>query len=178
MHEPWNVESQEIVFENRWWKIRKDVVRLPDGSTYDYFVNEGVDGAIVVPVGADGRIYLQRMYKHGAREAVLEFPMGRVDPGETPAQTAARELREETGLGGDLESLGTYYIFPSSSQSHITLFVARNAAQVAPPADDPKEQGEAVWVTPAELRGILTRGELASLLQVGAGYRALEALGL
>lgn len=176
MHEPWKVESREIVFENRWWKIRKDVVRLPDGSSYDYFVNEGVDGVVVVPVASDGRFLLQRIYKHGAGAVVLEFPMGRVDPGETPEQTAARELREETGCAAALEKLGEFWTFPTSSNNRLTVFLGRDTRTVAEPDDNPKEQAELLWVTADELRGMLTRGDLASLMQTGAGYRALEAL--
>lgn len=178
MHEPWKIESTETAFKNRWWNIRKDVVRLPDGSTYDYFVNDGVDGVVVVPVFTDGRFMIQRIYKHGAGEAILEFPIGRVDAGETPEQTAARELREETGYAADLEQLGSYWTFPTSSSNRMTLFLGRNAKKVSEPDDNPKEQAELMWVTTEELRGMLSRGELASLLQMGAGYRALVALGV
>ncbi|TAK05742.1 NUDIX hydrolase [Patescibacteria group bacterium] len=178
MHEPWKVESTETAFQNRWWHIRKDVVRLPDGSSYEYFVNDGVDGVVVVPVAADGRFMIQRIYKHGVRQAVLEFPMGRMEKGEAPEQTAARELKEETGFAADLELLGAYWIFPTSSSNRITLFLGRNATKAGEAENDPKEQAELIWVTADELRGMLERGELASLLQMGAGYRALEALGV
>ncbi len=178
MHEPWKVESRETVFKNLWWNIRKDVVRLPDGSAYEYFVNDGVDGVVVVPVAADGRLMLQRIYKHGVAEAVLEFTMGRIDAGEIPAQAAARELREETGYAADLEQLGSYWTFPTSSSARMTLFIGRDAKKVGEPDNNPKEQAELLWVTAEELRGMLRRGELASLLQMGAGYRVLDALGL
>lgn len=178
MHEPWKVESRETVFKNPWWNIRKDVVRLPDGSSYEYFVNDGVNGVVVVPVSDDGRIMLQRIYKHGVGEAVIEFPIGRVDAGETSEQTAARELREETGYAADLEQLGSYWTFPTSSSNRMTLFLGRNAKKVGEPDNNPKEQAELRWVTADELRGMLRRGELASLLQMGAGYRALEVLGV
>lgn len=178
MHELWKIESQEVVFENRWWKIRKDVVRLPDGSTYEYFINEGPDGVIVVPVGADGRFFLQRMYKHGARSGVLEFPMGRIDGDETPADAAARELKEETGLAGTLELLGSRWVFPSSSQSTFHVFLCRDAVKVSEPDDNPKEVGEPQWVTADELRALLRDGKLASLVQDGVAYRALDVMGV
>lgn len=178
MHDPWKIESQDTAFQNRWWHITKDVVRLPDGSTYEYFINHGPDGVIVVPVAADGRVFLQRMYKHGAREAVLEFPMGRMDEGEMPAQAAARELKEETGLAGTLEPMGSRWVFPSSSASTFHVFLCRNAAQVVEPEDNPKEVGEPMWVTADELHGLLRDGKLASLVQDGVAYRALDVLGL
>ncbi len=177
MPESWKTESREVVFENRWWKIRKDVVRLPDGSTREYFVNEGVDGAIVVPVDAEGRIFLQRMYKHGAGEAVLEFPMGRTEAGEEPMQAAARELKEETGLAGELVRIGSHWVFPSSASTRFHVYLARDAKQVAEPEDNPAEMGEPQWVSATELRALLRDGRLGSLVQAGVGYLALETLG-
>lgn len=178
MHQPWKIESQEIAFENRWWKIRKDVVRLPDGSTREYFVNEGTDGVIVVPVRGDGRVYLHRMYKHGAGEAVLEFPMGRMEAGETPEHAAARELLEETGLAGDMEPLGSNWIFPSSASRKFHMFIVRAARTVAPPQNNPSEIAEPMWVAPQELRALLRDGKLASLVQDGVAYRALDVMGI
>lgn len=175
---PWKTESREVVFENRWWKIRKDVVRLPDGSTREYFVNEGVDGVIVVPVDPEGRLFLQRMYKHGAGEAVLEFPMGRTEAGEEPMQAAARELMEETGLAATLEPIGSHWIFPSSASTKFHVFLARDATQAAGPEENPAEMGEPQWVSAEELRALLRDGKLGSLVQAGVGYLALEKLGL
>jgi 8-oxo-dGTP pyrophosphatase MutT (NUDIX family) len=52
--------------------------------------------AVIVPV---------RRAAGGKR--VLALPKGHVDPGETPEQAALREVREETGMTGELvEQLG------------------------------------------------------------------------
>jgi 8-oxo-dGTP pyrophosphatase MutT (NUDIX family) len=43
----------------------------------------------------------------GKRAGVWALPKGLVDPGESPAETAVREVREETGVDGRLvEKLG------------------------------------------------------------------------
>jgi 8-oxo-dGTP pyrophosphatase MutT (NUDIX family) len=56
----------------------------------------------------DGRVALIVPTRRAAGgRKVLTLPKGHVDPGETPAQAAARELREETGMTGELvEQLG------------------------------------------------------------------------
>lgn len=57
----------------------------------------------------------------------LEAPAGIIDPGETPAQTAVRELHEETGIRveeSDLIEVATYYPSVGGSTETVTAFFA------------------------------------------------------
>jgi len=54
-----------------------------------------------------GRIMLAAIRPRGKKEGVWALPKGNIDPGESPAETAVREVREETGIEGRLvEKLG------------------------------------------------------------------------
>jgi 8-oxo-dGTP pyrophosphatase MutT (NUDIX family) len=54
-----------------------------------------------------GRPMVAAIRPNGKREGVWALPKGNIDPGETAAETAVREVREETGVEGRLvEKLG------------------------------------------------------------------------
>ncbi len=63
----------------------------------------------VVPVGDDGRVLLLR--RTAARGGFWQQVTGRVEAGETPDETARRELREETGADAEPVPLGYRHAF-------------------------------------------------------------------
>lgn len=75
---------------------------------------------------ADGPdIVLQKQYRPPLGKRVIEFPAGLVDKGETPEETAVRELREETGyIGVVKESTGVMWngmfisVVPTQEEEH------------------------------------------------------------
>lgn len=58
--------------------------------------------AIICRLIPSGRLILVRQYRPPVDGMVIEFPAGLVNPGESPEETAVRELREETGYRGKL----------------------------------------------------------------------------
>ena len=77
--------------------MRRDRVQLPDGSLAqrEHIVHPGA--VMVVPLLDDGRLVVERQWRHPLARVMLEFPAGKLEPGEAPFSCAVRELAEETG---------------------------------------------------------------------------------
>src|SRR5437867_7235818 len=89
--------SSKAIYEGKVFGIRRDEVIEPSGVRAIREVITHPGSVVVLPVLPDGRILLIRQYRHATRQYLWELVAGRMDPGETPRQAAARELIEETG---------------------------------------------------------------------------------
>ncbi|WP_424136188.1 NUDIX domain-containing protein [Roseomonas chloroacetimidivorans] len=91
--------STRLAYENPWTRVREDIIRRADGSEGLYGVVERSDFVVVVPI-QDGRVTLVEQFRYPVQRRMWEFVMGMWEtrPGTDPAQIAAGELREETGL--------------------------------------------------------------------------------
>ncbi|GAA3613136.1 NUDIX hydrolase [Kineosporia mesophila] len=106
----------------------------------------GVSAVVV----RDGAVLLgRRLGAHG--EGTWSFPGGKVDPGENPGVTAARELAEETGLRAVRVSpiLWTSDVFADAGLHYITLHHLVEA-EGEPQVMEPEKAQEWVWWPDAE----------------------------
>jgi ADP-ribose pyrophosphatase len=89
--------STEEAFEGRLLKVRRDIVRLHDGSqAWREFILH--PGAVWVLAFVDPQtILLERQFRYPKRRHFIELPAGKLDAGEDPLACAKRELIEECG---------------------------------------------------------------------------------
>ncbi|WP_422010619.1 NUDIX domain-containing protein [Reyranella sp.] len=96
---PWTVLSAEDVYENPWIRVTHHEVLTPAGTPGLYGLVHYRNLAIgVVPVDAEGHTYLVGQYRFPLDAYSWEIPEGGGAQGVDPLDSAARELREETGL--------------------------------------------------------------------------------
>lgn len=182
-NKPWQTLSYSQVLDTPYLKIRCEQVAVPDGPVIpDYYIIENRGWVGIVPLTADGRFLINKQYKHGIGEVVLEFPAGGIDVGEedTPQQTARRELMEETGYSyddNDVEFLAHMLANPTSARTRIWWYLARNVRKTGTQKPDPVEVIENLLVTPQELLQLIHEGRFAVQGQISAAYLALERLG-
>lgn len=87
----------DLVYEGSFLRVQRDEVRLPDGqqAVREFVLHPGA--VMIVAVLPDGRLVVERQYRHPVKRVMIEFPAGKLDPGEGGLRCAQRELLEETG---------------------------------------------------------------------------------
>jgi len=117
------VERDELICSGRRVKLYRRVI---SGGIVKDLVSFG-EAVVIVPVLEDGRIVFVRQWRAPIARWIVELPAGKVEEGESPAETAMRELREETGYrAGRLRHLASAYVAPGYSDEHMHIFVAED----------------------------------------------------
>ncbi len=175
--QPWEQLGSDLVVDDRWYRLRRDTVRLPSGRVLDdYFVSERPDNVVVFAITPDDCVVFVRQWKQGRRAFLTELPGGICDPGEEPAATAARELLEETGYACDeFRELGRFEPDPSKNTNVVVAFAGSGARRVAEPRFDDQEEIEVLLLPVEGLKDAVRAGELTSAGTVAAVYRALDS---
>ncbi len=137
MDEGWEViERRELLDAAPWLKVFAETVRLEDKRTLvPNFYHVEIPPYVVIFALTEGQhVALIEHYKHGVKRRVLELPAGYIDPGESPLDSARRELQEETGLTApEWCSLGVFTVDGNRGCGQAHAFLARHARQVAVP---------------------------------------------
>ncbi|TMH35480.1 MAG: NUDIX hydrolase [Betaproteobacteria bacterium] len=153
------VEARQA-YRGAFLDVRCDRVRLPNGNIAlrEYIVHPGA--VMIVPLQGDGRLVVERQYRHPLARVMLEFPAGKIDPGEPPLQCAVRELAEETGYRArEWARAGILHNAIAYSSEGIEVWFARGLTAGDAALDD----GEFLDVASAgvdELMALAQRGEI------------------
>lgn len=169
--------ASDVAFRGKLLEVRADTVRLPGGGegTREYVVHPGA--VLVVPLLAEGLFVLERQFRYPVRRVMLEFPAGKLDPGETPLVTAQRELREEAGYtAAKWERLGTIHPEIGYSNEFIELFEATDLVHVGQQLDD-GENLEIVTMSEQELLATYDCGGLTDAKTIAALFAWRRARG-
>jgi ADP-ribose pyrophosphatase len=97
-------------------------------------------GAGALPLFEDGRVALVRQWRYSIGRYSLEIAAGRIEPGQTPKETAARELEEEVGYrASSLRKLAEFYVAPGYCEERIYTYLATGLEPTAQKFDDDEE---------------------------------------
>jgi ADP-ribose pyrophosphatase len=137
--------SEHVVWQGSFFAVSHVDVRLPSGEEKPREIVRHPGGAAVLAV-RDGRMCLVRQYRVPQGRVTIEIPAGKRDAGETPLQTAARELEEETGYVADsLEFLASTSGMPGFSDEITRIYFAHGLRRGASDPDS-DEFVKVVWL--------------------------------
>jgi 8-oxo-dGTP pyrophosphatase MutT (NUDIX family) len=152
----------EIVYSTPWFDVLGKTIKPEEAPYYSLRLP---DYACVLALTEDQRVLLVRQYRPAIETSTLELPSGIIDPGETPAQAALRELTEETAYAAsNVEVLGAMYVDPGRLGNRMWNCVATGAKPV--PGRTPEAGIEVLTHSLGELQQAIATGEFSLSLHV------------
>ena len=162
--------SSREIYANPWMVLREDTFRRPDGGEGLYGVVDKPHYALVIALRGDEMMLVEQFrYPLGMRR--WEFPQGTAPDRAVmdPAELAARELREETGLTARTwHPLGLLDVAPGLSSQRGRAFLATDVVAGEPDREDTESDMRAAWVTRAEFEDRVRAGEITDAQSIAA----------
>lgn len=152
--------TSERLLDGKLIRVQSDRVRLPDGteSWREYVLHPGA--VLIAAFLDDDTLLFEHQYRYPVRRHFIELPAGKIDPDEPHADTAKRELLEETGYtAASWCQAATLHAGIGYSNEKIELYVARDLTHVG----HQRDQGEFMEVftmSLSEAVEMVGRGEM------------------
>ena len=178
----WKKVRSKSAGDFRIFKIRSDTHINPrTGKEHDFYVLDSVGWVNVVALTPERELVMVRQFRVGSNTVELEIPGGMMDPDETdPLKTAVRELREETGYGGENPRLlGTIWANPAILSNKTYTVLIENCRLKHGVEFDSGEDLTTTLVPVAEVPKLVAEEKIGhSLVVVGLYYLDLYLRGL
>jgi ADP-ribose pyrophosphatase len=176
----WKILSSEYLFSDLWFKVRKDICETPQGKIVNpYYVYEFPTWVTALALTEDGKVILERQYRHALGEVCIEIPGGCVDDTDQGLEEAImRELLEETGYTFDsYEYLGKVSANPSTNNNLMHMFLAKGGKKTSSQQLDHNEEIEIELVSISELKQMIRENKIVQAMHLTCMLYAMERIG-
>jgi 8-oxo-dGTP pyrophosphatase MutT (NUDIX family) len=175
----WKTLSSEYLFDDLWFKVRKDICESPQGKIINpYYVYEFPEWATAFALTEEGKVIMVRQYRQAVGEVCIELPGGCIDDTDKTAKEAiARELLEETGYTfSSVEPLGKISANPSTNTNWMHMYIAKGGRKTSEQKLDSNEEIIVELYTIDELKQMLRENKIIQAMHVTCILYALEKL--
>ena len=173
----WTVHGERVIYDSPWVRLALTDVEIPGGRRFEHHV-------VRMPAQAAGTVIFDPargvllLWRHRFVTDTWgwEIPAGKIDPGESIAEAAARETLEETGWRpGPLTHLVSYHPANGTSDQHFHIFLATEATHEGDPTDV-NEAARIEWLPVERLRDLIRNGDIRDGLSL-TGLSTALAMG-
>ena len=175
----WKTLSSAYLFNDLWFKVRKDICESPAGKIIDpYYVYEFPEWVTVFALTEENKVVMVRQYRHACGEVCIELPGGCVDNTDKNfEEAAARELVEETGFAfSSFEYLGKTSANPSTNSNYMHMFLATGGKKVSEQKLDGNEEIVVEFYAIDEVKELLKEKKIIQSMHVTCILYALEKI--
>ena len=176
----WKTISSEYLYHDTWFTIKKETCETKEGKIISpYYVYEFPTWVTAVALTEDGKVILERQYRHALGLTNYEIPGGCVDDTDANLEDAiARELLEETGYRFEkFEYLGKTSSNPSTNNNWMHMYLATGGKLMQEQKLDHNEEIEVYLFSIDELKQMLRENQIIQSMHVSAIFYALARLG-
>lgn len=159
---PWKIKERNLKYKNSWITVFEDKVINLSGKDGIYGHMKIKDGVNVLPIDEEGNVYLGREFHYGVGKATIEVIAGGIEAGESPSNTAKRELREELGIiAEEFIDFGITHPLTAYSDTTSYLYLAKKLSFSSQELED-SEEIEIVKVSLSEAVEMVNSGKITS----------------
>ena len=163
-------------FQGKLVNVRVDTVRMPGGRLATREIVEHSPVVCVVPMDGDGNVLMVKQYRKAVESELLEVVAGGVEDGETPEETALRELQEEAGFtAGKIRHLSSAWVAPGWCTEFMHLYLATDLSPSSLPPDS-DENISVVAVPIQTVSDLVASGEIRDLKSIASLLLAMRSM--
>jgi ADP-ribose pyrophosphatase len=166
----WKKISSETVIENKWTKIFRDKVIMPNGKEGEYTYVSRINGNCIIPIEGE-YVYMVSQYRYPVQETLLQFPMEGFNKDENVDAAVSRCTEEELGKKAiNAKKIGEAWVDGGLNTQKLHFYTCELGETVNQKLDDSEADLKIEKVRIADLYKYVKEGRIKDFHTLSALY--------